>query len=416
MESSAIHPEQQPTSEAARITSIDVLRGFAVLGILVMNVQSFSMPIAAYSNPPAYGDLTGANLWTWVVAHVFVSQKMITIFSMLFGAGILLMAERAEASGRATLLHYRRMGWLILFGLLHAHLLWYGDILYAYGMCGLVAYLFRNRPPASLFLWGVVFIAIASAMSLAFGLMVQSAPPQAVAAFERDWRPPADEIAAEIDAYRGGWLDQLRLRSEQAFSLETLPFFTIIGPDVLGRMLLGMALYRLGVFSARRSRGFYLALIALGFLVGVSISALGVYLNFAAGWDVRYSFFFGSQLNGWASILVALGWVGAVMLACQTRALAPVTRRLAAVGRMAFSNYILQTLICTTIFYGHGLGLFGRVDRVGQIAIVVGVWVVQLAISPIWLRNFHYGPLEWLWRSLTYWRPQPFRRVSKGPA
>jgi uncharacterized protein len=147
--------------------------------------------------------------------------------------------------------------------------------------------------------------------------------------------------------------------------------------------------------------------------VGAPLCALGVYLNFAAAWDVRYSFFLGNQLNGWASILVALGWIGAVLLAWQSSAFAALGKRLAAVGRMAFTNYILQTLICTTIFYGHGLGLFGRVDRVGQMGIVVAVWIVQLAISPIWLARFHYGPLEWLWRSLTYWHRQPLRRAEQ---
>jgi uncharacterized protein len=117
------------------------------------------------------------------------------------------------------------------------------------------------------------------------------------------------------------------------------------------------------------------------------------------------------QFNYWASILVSLGWVGAIMLASQAEALLPLTRRLAAVGRMAFSNYIMHTAICTTIFYGYGFGLFGKVDRVGQFAIVLIIWAFQLIVSPIWLRHFHFGPLEWLWRSLTYWQWEPFRRT-----
>lgn len=118
------------------------------------------------------------------------------------------------------------------------------------------------------------------------------------------------------------------------------------------------------------------------------------------------------QFNYWASVLVSLGWIGAVMLASKSAALVWITARLAAVGRMAFTNYIMQTLICTTIFYGHGLGLFGKVERVWQLAIVLGVWVLQLTISPLWLHHFSYGPLEWVWRSLTYWRRIPFRRRS----
>jgi uncharacterized protein len=308
----------QPTPESARIISIDALRGFAVLGILIMNIQSFSMPIAAYGNPTAYGDLSGANLWVWIVSHVIAAQKMITIFSMLFGAGIVLMTERAEGTGQPALLHFRRMAWLIVFGLLHAHLLWYGDVLYAYGMCGIAAYFFRQQRPAVLLVWAVVFITFASASSVSLGLSLESASPDAVAELETGWRPPPESIASELAAYRGGWLDQLPVRSAEALYLETSAFVTLIGPDILGRVLLGMALYKLGVFSARRSRRFYLWLVASGLLVGIPIVLYGVYSNFAAGWNARYSVFTGSQFNNWASILVAQGWVGAVMLACQT--------------------------------------------------------------------------------------------------
>ena len=134
-----------PVDAPERIAPLDTLRGFALLGILVMNIQSFSMISAAYNNPTAYGDLSGANWWVWLLGHLLADQKMYGIFSMLFGAGILLMTSRAEERGSSLGLHYRRMMWLILFGLLHAHLLWPGDILYTYGMCGLLVYLFRRR-------------------------------------------------------------------------------------------------------------------------------------------------------------------------------------------------------------------------------------------------------------------------------
>ena len=173
-----------------------------------------------------------------------------------------------------------------------------------------------------------------------------------------------------------------------------------------------MALFKLGVLNARRSRRFYRRLLLLGFGIGIPIAAYGVYTNFAAGWDVRYSFFLGSQFNDWASIPVALGWVGTVMLACRSTAFAQISPVLAAVGRMAFSNYILQTLICTTIFYGHGLGFFGRVDRLGQVGIVLMIWALELILSPLWLARFQFGPLEWLWRCLTYWRRQPFLKLQ----
>jgi uncharacterized protein len=402
-----------PVDERSRIESLDVLRGFALLGILVMNIQSFSMIGAAYINPTAYGDLTGANYAVWLLSHVLADQKFISLFSMLFGAGVLLMTTKAEQSGvRPASLHRRRMGWLILFGLLHGHLLWSGDILFVYGMCGLFVYLFRKAPPGRLFAWAFLFLVVGSVMSLALSVSIRSAPDEALAGLIQDfWKPDEQAIAAELAVYRGGWLEQLPIRVEDSLFWETYLFLTETGWKVSALMLIGMALFKLGVLAGTRSTGVYLGLVALGALAGVPIVAYGVSRNFEAGWDIRYSFFFGvgSQYNYWGSVLVALGWVGLVMLAWRSGRLAPATRALAAVGRMAFTNYILQTVICTSIFYGHGFGLFGRVERVGQLLIVLGVWAVQLALSPIWLRHFQFGPLEWLWRSLTYRRLQPMR-------
>jgi len=409
-------PAPLPVAEAERITSMDVLRGIAVLGILVMNIQAFAMIGAAYPNPTAYGDLNGANRWVWMLSHVLADQKFISIFSMLFGAGIVLMASKAESADSAKRLHYRRMAWLVLFGLLHAHLLWYGDVLFTYGVCGMVVYRFRNQPPRRLVVLGVLVLAVSSAISLGTGWSMRFWPPEAMDEFAREgWQPTAERVAREVAAYRGGWLDQMRVRSPGALLMETVLFLMFLAWKAAGMMLIGMALFKLGVFSARRSRHFYLMLIAAAILIGIPVTAYGVHRNFAVEWDVRYSFFTGSQYNYWGSLFVALGWVGAVMLVCKSQRLAPLTRPFAAVGRTAFSNYILQSVICTTIFYGHGLALFGSVDRVAQIAIVVAIWAVQLVISPLWLRYFLFGPLEWLWRSLAYWTRQPMRR-SVAPA
>lgn len=387
---------------------MDVLRGFVLLGILVMNIQSFSMPMSAYMNPTAYGDLTGANWWVWVVSHVFFDQKFMTIFSMLFGAGMLLMTARAgEDAGR---LHRRRMGWLILFGLLHAHLFWYGDILYSYGMCGLAAFLLRRKSPRTLVAVGAALIFVGFCLPVGLGLAI---PPQKLAEIrDTEWQPPAPLIHEELDAYRGGFLEQAARRSPASLALETVWFFFFVFWKVLGLMLIGMALLKLDVFTARRPPAFYLQLAGLGFAVGLPLVAYGVWQNFRHGWAIEYSMFFGAQWNYWGSALVSLGYVGLFMWIVRRGVLTRLTARLAAVGRMAFSNYILQTLIATTLFYGHGLGLFGSVERTGQAAIVIAVWIVQLILSPIWLRHYQFGPLEWVWRSLTYRRRQPMRRTT----
>ena len=142
----------------------------------------------------------------------------------------------------------------------------------------------------------------------------------------------------------------------------------------------------------------------------------GVHQDIAVGWEFRNAFFIGYQYNYWASMLVSLGWVGAAMLVYQSATLRPFTQPIAAVGRMAFSNYIFDTVVCTTIFYGFGFGMFGKISRVTQIEVVMAIWIAQLILSSIWMRHFQFGPLEWLWRSLTYWKRQPFRKVQAGGA
>ncbi|MCP3962233.1 MAG: DUF418 domain-containing protein [bacterium] len=400
-----------PVSESQRIVSLDVLRGFALLGILTMNVGAFSMPAAAYFAPTVYGDLTGLNGWIWRLTHLLADMKFMAIFSMLFGAGIVLMTQRAESRGKpATGLHYRRMGWLIVFGLLHAHLLWYGDILYWYGMCGLVVFLFRKLSPKWLIVLGFLSISVSSGIMLAAGASSGHWPPQVLEEVVKELKPPPEAMAEEVGAYQGDWLEQMSERVPKSLEMETSTFLVWAAWRVSGLMLLGMALFKLGVFGGERSRRFYATLIAVAVAVGIPVIAYGIHWNFATAWEAPGFFFFGSQFNYWASILVSLGWVGVVMMACKTTSLSVLLRPFAAIGRTAFTNYILQTVICTTIFYGHGLGLFGQVERSGQAAIVVAVWVFQLIVSPLWLRHFRFGPLEWVWRSLVYLKRQPFKR------
>jgi uncharacterized protein len=404
----------QPIAEKERVVSLDVLRGVAVLGILVMNIQYFATIPEAYTNPTAYGDLAGASFWIWFIEHVFADEKFMTIFSMLFGAGIFIMTSHIEASGKPSRgLHYRRMAWLILFGCMHAYLIWSGDILFTYGVCGMVAYVFRKMPPKQLLLIGLGLIAVAVVFDAVFYYVVhyQQTPAEYKAMREDMWAPGGEAIQKTIAAFRGNWLEQMSARVRDSSQMQTGVLVAYALWRVTGAMLWGMALFKLGVLSAARPRSFYWKLIAVALLVGVPVICLGTSLDVAHGWSFDFSFFIGNQFNYWASLLVALGWVGAVMLAFKTEWLNPLTRRFAAAGRMAFSNYILETLICTTIFYGHGFGLYGKVDRVLQLPIVFGVWAVILIVSPIWFRYFYFGPLEWLWRSLTYRQMEPFQRT-----
>ena len=394
-----------PLKAAERVVSLDVLRGFAVLGILVMNIQSFAMPGAAYINPMSYGDLSGANLAAWLAGHLLVDQKFLALFSLLFGAGVCMFAERAEArSGRCAGLHYRRMFWLLLFGLAHGYLLWSGDILAAYALCGSAVFVARNRSPLTLAVAGVAVYSVASAVSLSVALAPETLSADAAAELAAVWMPGQAEIDAQLLVYRGGWLAQQahRIPATLWMHTEVLPAETFW--QSCGMMLIGMALYRWRVLGAARSDRFYRRLALAGFGIGAPVVAVGIWWNFENGWSWESSMFAGSQFNYWASPAMALGYVGLVMSAVRRGWFRGLQTRLAAAGRMAFTNYIAQTLICTTFFYGHGLGLFGKADRWQLLAVVAVVWAAQLWWSPPLLRRLRYGPMEWTWRSLTYWR------------
>ncbi len=386
-----------------RIVSLDILRGVAVLGILVMNIQSFSMPTAAYINPTAYGDLNGLNRWIWILSHLLASQKFMSIFSMLFGAGVLIFTENATAKGlNSALLHYRRMAWLLVFGLLHGYLLWYGDILFTYGLCGMLLFVFRKLPPKQLIWIGLGFFLVPMVLDSLFAFTIPYWPEESLSSTMQSWRPKEAYLQHTLNAYRGGWMEQMEQRVPGYLFMQTGLFFMQTFWRATAMMLLGLALFKWQVLSAGRSAGWYLRLTLGGLMMGTLISTTGVVLNFRIQWSMDYSMFLGKQFNYVGSVLTALGYVGLVMLVVKSSSFLKIKNTFAAVGRMAFSNYILMTLICTFLFYGHGLGLFGHVDRKFQALMVLGIWLVILIISPLWLRSFRYGPLEWLWRRLTY--------------
>ena len=338
-----------PVLESERIVSLDVLRGVAVLGILVLNIQSFAMVGSAYMNPTSYGSLDGINGWVWRLTHVLGDQKFMAIFSMLFGAGIVLMTTRSEKAGYAPArLHYRRMGWLILFGLLHALLLWYGDVLYTYGMCGLVLFLLRNLPPKWLFILAFVCLAVASGINVAIGFSMEAWGQEDVQKFsDETWLPTSQVVQAELATYRGGWLEQLPHRSSRALFFETY-LFAIggIGLKAAAMMLTGMGLFKLGVLSAAHTVRTYALIAAIGIGVGLPIVEFGVRQHIAHDWNVRYSFFFGTQYHFWASAVVAVGYVVLVMrvlkFSVTSSAVRLSQRPLSAVGRMCGSNCFVQ--------------------------------------------------------------------------
>lgn len=405
------HQILPPTPTAQRIDALDTLRGFALLGILLMNIQSFAMIEAAYFDPSQHMDLTGVNWAVWVIGHMFADLKFMAIFSMLFGAGIVLLTERREAAGLSSAaLHYTRNFWLLIFGLLHATLIWYGDILVTYALCAFVVYWVRRFSVRWLLILGLLVLCIPPLLSILSGLSLQQAPEAIRAEVAAGFVPTEAEAAAEIAAYRGTWMSAFahRLHTAKAFWSEALPFFLFWRAS--GLMLIGMALYKAGVLSAQRSAGFYGWMILAGFGLGLPLLTVSVVFNAAVGWDIWYSFFgLGSVYNYVGSLGLAAAYIGLVMRLVQVGAVPRLQARLAAVGRMALTNYIAQSILCTLVFYGFGLGYFGHMERWAQVLVVPAVWALQLWLSPLWLGYFRYGPLEWLWRVLTYVRWQPMR-------
>jgi len=435
-----VKKQVEPVSASERFFAVDVLRGFALLGILAMNIVAFGWPVSAYGNPMRGGGFEGPDRGVWFGNHMVFEVKMMTIFSMLFGAGLVLMDQRAEARGaRVRGVYYRRILWLLAIGLVHSYLIWNGDILVLYAECGLLLYLFRNLRPKTLIILGISAMLILVPLVLGVGaaLDYMKAAAARVEAqtkagqkptprdqwlhdiwtkkVQKNVRPTPEQQTKswneELAAYRGGYFGIVKHRALELLIAQTIGFLLGGGFLAGSRMLLGMGLMKLGVFSAARSRRFYWWMVGLGYGLGLPLMVFDGLELIQHSFSIDYEMHGGMFYNLFGSLVVALGHVGVLMLIVQSGALGWLTRRLAAVGRMALSNYLTHSIVCTTLFYGYGFGLFGQINRTGLVAIVLAIWVFQLMVSPIWLKYFRFGPAEWLWRSLTYWRIQPMRSL-----
>ncbi len=383
-----------------RIESIDLLRGFALLGILIMNIISFSHIGTGYMNPTVGAGIEGYNGIIHGFSYLFADMRFMSIFSILFGAGILIFSDNAlKKEMNAGVYHYRRMFLLLCFGLIHAYLIWMGDILVMYAICGCIAYLMRNWSIRKLLILGSVFFVIPILFSLSTYFFMPQEELQEIFKF---WTPTQEEIDVEILAYQGSYMGQLKPRISSAIELQTLVFLIETSWRVLSMMMLGMILYRKGILSAQKEKIFYQRFLIKGLASGLAFSAAGLYAAYSFEWDGVWYMNVGHFYNYIASLAVALGYIGLIMLWSKTNFLMGLQSRLKAVGRLAFTNYILTSLICTFIFYGHGLGLFSTLDRLEQMGIVLVVWMILLIISPMILEKYKRGPLESIWRKFTY--------------
>lgn len=423
-------PDAPPAPIAApqRIASIDVLRGVALLGILVMNLPSFALLPWTFFNPQLDGGFTGWNRIVWLLGHFLVEFKMMAIFSMLFGAGIIIFTTRASSRGRSPVaLTLRRLGILLIVGLLHAYLLWEGDILFTYALCGMLVLPLRKLSARRLALIGACIILVVAPINHGLGRVFEASRERAEAAQLElndgaeltparrdaigDWAelrsgfdPDEEQIEERRLAVGGSYADLFRARAYDSFFMQTFVFVTWSLWRVAGLMLLGMALLKSDWLNASRPIRHYLALLLGGYAIGFPLILHGVQRMTANEFDFVALYLGDWNWNYVGSVFVALGHIALVMLLVKLRALGPLESALAAVGRTAFSNYLLQTLICAIIFYGWGFGFAGSFDRVQLTGFVLAIWVFQLIASTLWLRRFDYGPMEWLWRCATYGR------------
>jgi len=407
-----------PVAAHERIEAMDVLRGFALLGILLMNIEGMVGPLlgAMTGVDPA---LAGADWWADALIYVFVQGKFYPLFSLLFGMGFAVMMMRAGAAGRAFVPTYlRRILALLAIGLAHALLVWSGDVLVSYALLAFpLMFLFRKTPVGRLPKWGIAFILLPSAFFLAIGAMVSMVMmvPGSAAEMEQSMAAQGVDMAAHLEAQRqafgsGTWLDSVAQRREDL--LQMLGFLVFWGWQILGLFLLGAwfvrsgAIARPGDFGLLYSRLRWVALPA-----GLAMVLLSCLITPTADFtrsDLPAAAAMGLFTLG--GTLMALGYLAWLLRGLQSAAVAPRLRWLAPAGRMALTNYLVQSLVCTWIFSGWGLGYFEQLPRAWQVPFVAGFFIVQVLLSQAWLARFRMGPMEWLWRAATYLRLSPLRR------
>jgi uncharacterized protein len=418
---------------ARRIEALDVVRGAALLGILLMNITDMGLPFAYY-DPVTAGGATGANFWAWIITNVGFEGTQRALFSLLFGAGVILFTSKPGPEGAVLDLFLRRSLWLILFGMVNAFiLLWTGDILYYYGITALFVLAFRNASPRALLaiggsalLLGAAWNALDSVNLLsshsraeaalaakASGATLSEEQKGAIAAWkevEEGAHPPADKVKEKIDATTSGYWSAMKDRARETVHYESWYLYRFFF-DVFAMMLIGMALYKLRILTAERPARFYLAMMAIGYPIGLAINIAETWWLVSHGFSALAS---SQQAISYdlGRVAMTTGHLGALLLFVRSGILPWLRRSLASVGQMALSNYLTHSIVTTILFVG--FGLYGRLERHELYYVVFAIWAAQLVISPVWLKHFRFGPAEWLWRSLTYRRRQPFLRGRPG--
>jgi uncharacterized protein len=408
-----------PPASLPRIAALDLMRGIAVLGILAVNVAGFAGPLIATETPALPHGASTADEWIFAGTFVLFEGKMRALFSILFGASMLLFVESAEARGRnGTWLQLRRLTWLMLFGWLHYVLLWWGDILFDYAVAGALALMLRRAKLHQIMTAALMIFATWHLWSMAVtlpGIVAEeqvrlgSADPAATAFARDNAARTAERMRHDLAQGHMGFVELATDKLRTAPGWPAAVTLYTLG-ETVPLMLLGMVLLRTGFFAGQWPR-------ATLWRVAIGGIGLGGAMTLALlGWAWPRHFppqAMGAIISYWAGpahVLMAMGYAAVIMLLAPQILATALGQRLAAAGRMAFTNYLGTTIAMTALFYGWGLGLFDRVPTRWQPLLVIDWWTVMLAWSKPWLAHFRQGPLEWLWRSLTEWRIMPWRR------
>ncbi|MEV8838435.1 DUF418 domain-containing protein YeiB [Klebsiella pneumoniae] len=370
-----------------RNVTLDFVRGVAILGILLLNISAFGLPKAAYLNPAWSGSASHSDAWTWALLDLLAQVKFLTLFALLFGAGLQLLLPRGKRwiQSRLTL--------LALLGFIHGLFFWDGDILLAYALVGLVSWRMVREAyhVKSLFNTGVVLYLTGIAVLVLLGMISGTVA-------NRSWAPDAANLQYEQYWKLHGGMEAVSNRADM-LSDNLLALGAQYGWQLAGMMLMGAALMRSGWLKGQFSLRHYRRTGALLVAAGMAVNLPAIFAQWYLAWDYRWCAFLLQAPRELSAPLQAIGYAalawGYWPQLCRFRLVGAI----ACVGRMALTNYLLQTLICTTLFYH--LGLFMRFDRLQLLAFVPPIWAVNLLVSSLWLRRFRQGPVEWLWRQLT---------------
>ena len=429
-----------PIAESDRIILLDSLRGLALCGILLMNIPGFALPQIQALDPSVRNELSGLNFYAYYIIELFLEGSQRAIFTMLFGAGMLLFLGRLEKKMDGLMvaeLYFRRQLWLLLFGLFNAYiLLWFWDVLFHYAIFGMLLFPFKRLTPKSLYIAAGVCLALMTVRENV-GFYREKAVIQkgeAIAALDTTRVKLTDVQKEELEAMKGlreettreskekklqknerlvlgSYADLYQDHSDRSYRGETDGVFYFLVWDVLIFMFIGMAFYKTGVITGAQPAKVYWWMFVVGLGVGLPLSYLRLQPLIEHQFDF-YTIIKNEPFEFYeiSRVFRSLGIFGLVMLMYKSGWFKWLFALMRPVGQMAFTNYLMQSFLCGLIFYGVGFGLFSKLQRYEMYYVVLGVWIVQIIYSHLWLRYFQFGPLEWLWRSLTYWKRQPIKR------